>query len=82
MIYGRQTFYEEVSLWMRLKHPNVVQCFGATVDPHQIVIDWMDNGEVMDYVRNNPFASRIHLVSPLAFTAEESHNSMPRQLYR
>jgi hypothetical protein len=74
-----QAFYEEASLWMRLKHPNVVQCFGATADPRQIVIDWMENGEVMKYVRKKPSASRTHLVSSLVFTAEELHQSTSRQ---
>ncbi|KAF9644876.1 kinase-like protein [Thelephora ganbajun] len=59
---NEKAFYEEVSIWMRLKHPNVVQCFGATSKPPQIVIDWMENGEVMDYVQKNPNASRTHLV--------------------
>ena len=48
---------------MRLKHPNVVRCLGATASPPQIVMDLMPNGEVMDYVRNNPNADRVHLVS-------------------
>ena len=55
---------------MRLKHPNVVQCLGAVAGPRQIVLDWMQNGEVMDYLRKNPDASRVHLVGFLVFNSE------------
>ena len=50
---------------MRLNHPNVVRCLGATVDPPQIVIDMMSNGEVLDYVGKNPNVNRVCLVSSL-----------------
>lgn len=60
---------------MRLKHPNVVRCFGVTTDPYQIVLDWMENGEIMNYVRDDPSVSRTYLVSPLVFTASEPHHS-------
>lgn len=56
---------------MRLKHPNVVRCLGATLDPPQIVIDMMPNGEVLDYVGKNPDINRIHLVGPLLFIWKE-----------
>ena len=56
---------------MRLRHPNVVRCLGATTNPLQIVMDLMPNGEVTDYVRNNPNASRVHLVSSLVFAGKE-----------
>ena len=70
MTYRRQEFHEEVSIWMRLKHPNVVRCFGATAKPNQIVIDWMENGTVVDYVRSNPNTDRTHLVSFLVSIGE------------
>lgn len=56
---------------MRLKHPNVVQCLGATTDPPQIVMDLMSNGEVMGYVRGNRGVDRVHLVSSLASARRE-----------
>ena len=62
-------------MWMRLKHPNVVQCLGATVNPSQIVMDWMPNGDVMDYMRNNRGASRVHLVSFPVFNTEGPRRS-------
>ena len=50
-------------MWMRLKHPNVVQCLGATTNPTQVVMDLMSNGEVLDYMKTNRNADRAHLVS-------------------
>jgi hypothetical protein len=63
---------------MRLNHPNVVQCLGATVDPPQIVMDWMPNGEIMDYVQKNRGVSRIDLVSSRAFAVRERSRSIWR----
>jgi len=67
---------------MRLKHPNVVQCLGAVTNLSQIVMDWMENGEVMDYVRENSGASRAHLVSLFIFITKESRRSAQRQNFR
>ena len=58
-------------MWMRLKHPNIVRCLGATVDPPQIVMDFVPNGEVLDYVGKNPNVNRAHLVSSLVFVRKE-----------
>lgn len=64
---------------MRLKHPNVVRCLGAITSPNRIVLDWVQNGEVMDYLRRNPGANRIDLVSFSAFTTEEPRHSMSQK---
>ncbi|KAF9643197.1 kinase-like protein [Thelephora ganbajun] len=57
-----KTWREEVSVWMRLKHPNVVQCLGATANPPQIIVEWMPEGEVMECVQKNSKADRLHFV--------------------
>jgi hypothetical protein len=71
-VNGLQAWREEISVWMRLNHPNVVQCLGATANPPQIVMDWMPNGEVMKCMRKNPEADRLHLVSPLLLAAKKA----------
>ena len=65
-----QAWCGEVSVWMRLKHPNVVPCLGATANPLQVVMDLMSNGEVMDYTKRNSNANRAHLVSSLVFSGK------------
>ena len=37
-----------------------------------MVIDWMGNGLVVEYVRRSPSASRIRLVSHYLLTIEET----------
>jgi len=51
-------------MWKRLKHPNIVPFKGVTLDPFQIVSDWMAGGDLTDYISLNPQANRINLVSP------------------
>ena len=65
-----QAWREEVSIWMRLEHPNVVCCLGATVNPPQIVVDWMPEGEVMEHVQKDPKADRLHFVRLSASATE------------
>ena len=51
-------------MWKRLKHPNIVPFIGITTDPLQIVLEWMPNGTLTEFVKKNPSASRLSLVSP------------------
>ena len=67
---------------MQLKHPNVVQCLGAVAGSLHIALDWMQNGEVMYYLRKNPDASRVHLVGFLVFTSEEPCHSTLHKNFR
>ena len=53
-------------MWKRLKHPNVVPFLGVTSKPLQFVSEWMPNGTLTNYVRKNPGANRISLVSLLS----------------
>ena len=51
-------------LWKRLTHPNIVPFKGVTLDPLQIVSEWMPGGDLTDHIGSNPQANRINLVSP------------------
>jgi len=51
-------------MWKRLIHPNIVPFIGITTKPLQIVLEWMPNGTLTEFVGENPSASRIGLVSP------------------
>jgi len=51
-------------MWKRLTHPNIVPFKGVTLDPLQIVSEWMPGGDLTDYISLNPQANRINLVSP------------------
>lgn len=60
-----QELYGEVVTWAWLEHPNILPCFGITVDPFQVVTEWVPHGNVIEYVQTHPDADRVCLVSPL-----------------
>lgn len=49
-------------MWKRLDHPNIVPFKGITLDPLQLVSEWMPGGELRNYIKQNPDTSRINLV--------------------
>ena len=76
----RQKFYEEVVVWKRLQHQNIVPCLGVPTGrwlPFEIVCSWMENGKITDYVGKYPDVDRINLVSVFASTITVSF----RRLY-
>jgi len=49
-------------MWKRLAHPNVAPLLGVTIDPIQLVSDWMSGGNLTEYIANNPDTDRLGLV--------------------
>jgi len=49
-------------VWRRLSHPNIVDLKGMTLNPLQLVSEWMPGGELREYIKKNPDANRINLV--------------------
>ena len=50
-------------MWKHLTHPNIVPLLGVTIDPFQLVSGWISGGDLPDYIRRNPSADRLRLVS-------------------
>ena len=52
-----QRFCEEVAMWKNLSHPNVLHLIGVADALEEakfsMVSEWMDNGDIMKYVRAN-----------------------------
>jgi hypothetical protein len=46
-----------------LKHPNIVPLLGATIDPFELISDWMPGGDLITYTTMHPDADKISLVS-------------------
>ena len=65
-----QEFHGEVAVWAKLNHPNILRCFGITVDPFQIVTEWMPNGQAMVYVQEHQDADRVRLVGSLTLVTK------------
>ena len=57
-----QTFHKVAVVWKHLAHSNIVPLLGATIDPPQLVSDWMCGGDLNEYITNNPDADRQGLV--------------------
>ena len=57
-------------MWKRLTHPNILPLLGVTIDPPQLVSDWMPGGDLQEYIKKNADANRLELVGVLfvAFT--------------
>ena len=49
-------------MWAWLDHPNILQCFGVTANPLQVVTEWAPNGNVIEYLQERPKADRVYLV--------------------
>ena len=49
-------------MWKCLDHPNIVAFKGVTLNPLQLVSEWMPGGELRQYLMKYPDADRINLV--------------------
>lgn len=60
---------QEMSIWKDLQHPNILQFYGANPlsIPSYFVCAHMSNGDAMNYLRQNPGADRVMIVSPTIF---------------
>ena len=59
--------YREALIWKRLTHDNIVPFRGVTLEPLQIISEWMPNGDLTAYIKKNPNANRVNLVRPPIF---------------
>jgi len=65
LLMAPQMFYREALMWKRLIHPNIVPFRGVTIDPFQIVSEWISGGDLVTYIDLNPHTNRVTLVSIL-----------------
>jgi serine/threonine protein kinase len=62
-----QRFCREGVAWKHLRHPNVLPLLGVTVNEHRfaIVSEWMEHGNIIEFVGKNKHVNRTELVRPL-----------------
>ena len=53
-------------MWKCLDHPNIVAFKGVTLDPLQLVSEWMSGGELQKYLKKHPDADLISLVGSIS----------------
>ena len=51
-------------MWKRLNHTSIVPFRGVTLDPLQLVSEWMPGGELREHLKKNQSANPISLVRP------------------
>ena len=66
-----QTFRQMTVVWKHMTHPNIVPLLGVTIDPPQLISDWMPGGNLTEYIANHPDADRISLVSDISASLYE-----------
>ena len=60
-------------MWKYLNHPNIAPFKGATLEPPQLVSEWMPGGHLREYIKNGHRANLIDLVSPFPFLPAHEH---------
>ncbi|KXS16785.1 RNI-like protein [Gonapodya prolifera JEL478] len=60
-------FLSETETWWKLRnHANVLNLFGASLDPSLLVSPLCQNGDAQHYLKRNPKANRVKLLSDIA----------------
>ena len=57
-----QVFRQVAVTSKHLSHANIVPILGATIEPYELISDWMPGGDLPGYIANNPDADRLSLV--------------------
>ena len=60
-----QKFCREAVAWRYLEHANILPLLGVTLVEGRfaMVSEWMENGNINDFIEKNPKANRTELVS-------------------
>ena len=66
-------------VWKRLQHPNVLSFLGfcSVAPPFSLVYPWMSNGNLSDYVRENPSVNKLGLVGSYSSQVDMSNDPDP-----
>jgi len=68
-------------VWKRLNHPNIVPFKGVTLDPLQLISEWMPCGELREYIKENQRVRRVNLVGSFALASTSTqHLTFPQLL--
>jgi len=66
-----QRLFQEIVIWRRLSHPNVLPVLGVSpkLFPLCVVTEWMIDGNIMDFTAKHPEVNRLRLVRPVFFSS-------------
>ena len=60
-------FCREAVMWKYLEHQNILPLRGVTISPPQLISDFVLDGDLSEYIRENPDADRVALVGDHSF---------------
>ncbi|KAF9552975.1 kinase-like protein [Agrocybe pediades] len=79
-------FCSEVLVWHQLRHPNILPFIGADLDlfPGRFcfVSPWMNNGDIMSYLKKHPDHDRFKAVCEIAEGIDYLHSLKPPVTHR
>ncbi|KAK1224261.1 hypothetical protein PQX77_012839 [Marasmius sp. AFHP31] len=74
-------FCREALLWRQLDHPNVLSFLGVNVELFApgfcLVLPWMENGDILSYLKRNPTHDRLKSLREIAAGMEYLHSHEP-----
>ena len=59
-----QRLFQDIVLWKRLSHPNVLPVLGVSpkLAPLCVITEWMIDGNIMDFTSKHPEVNRLRIV--------------------
>ena len=76
----KRNFIKEINLHTILVHPNIVQFLGYVSDPFIMVMEYVPNGELLNYINNKSFMSnwkKIEICKNILKAVEYMHDRHP-----
>ena len=66
-----QRLFQEIVIWRRLSHPNVLPVLGVSQDPFPlcVITEWMLNGNIMNFTAKHPEVNCLRLVRPISVSS-------------
>lgn len=80
----RSDFIEEAKLMFSFSHPNILKIYGVSMseDPYQMVFEYMDEGDLTQFLRNRASSCHRRLLNPFSYRSrtESSYSDDPALL--
>ncbi|KAF9643944.1 kinase-like protein [Thelephora ganbajun] len=69
-------FRREVVAWRHLRHPHILPLIGVNIERHRfaMVSEWMEHGNINEYIKNHERVNRIQLLIDAAHGLEYMHS--------
>jgi serine/threonine protein kinase len=78
----KKLFFSELNVMTQCHHPNIVQILGYVEDPFLIVMEYLPNGDLLDYIKKNNIckSAKIEIVLDILKAICYLHNRKPNYI--